>query len=422
MFLGLDFGTSGARACVIDHDKSIAWEHRIDYPEPAKQTPNDWRSALHLLLIAMPEHIAARLGGLAIDGTSGTVLLCDAALEPCSPALLYHDGRARQQADHLRTIAPGGSPACSATSGLAKFVWLTLQSSIHRPAYFLHQSDWLTALLGGQPGCSDYHNALKTGYDVEKLIWPDWVAGLPHAHLLPHVVEPGAVIGSINPDIAAHFGIDPRCVIHAGTTDSTAAFIAADVHETDTGVTSLGSTLVLKQLSKRRIEAPEFGVYSHRYGELWLTGGASNAGAGVLRQFFSDAQLDTLSAQIDPRHESPLDYYPLTRPGERFPVNDPAFLPRLEPRPANDAEFLHGMLQGLAHIEASGYARLAELGAPPVERVVTNGGGAKNAAWKTIRERLLGVPVSIAVHCEAAYGSALLCRDGFFSPSSARSN
>jgi sugar (pentulose or hexulose) kinase len=236
---------------------------------------------------------------------------------------------------------------------------------------------------------------------------------LPHAHLLPQVLAPGAVIGHIRPDIAAHFGIPPQCAIHAGTTDSTAAFIATEVHETGVGVTSLGSTLVLKQLSAQRIEAPEYGVYSHRYCDLCLAGGASNAGPGVLRHYFDDARLAALSVQIDPLQDSPLDYYPLTKAGERFPVNDAQLAPRLEPRPGSDVEFLHGLLQGLAHIEAAGYARLAELGAPALKRVVTNGGGAKNIVWRTMRERLLGVPVSTAAHCEAAYGSALLCLNDF---------
>ncbi len=420
MFLGLDFGTSGARACVIDSEKTIVWEQRVAYPDPAAlrlssgqaQTPTDWRAALHTLLSALPKDIAAQLQGLAIDGTSGTVLLCDAELEPVSPVLLYHDNRAQQQAEQLKTIAPDGHSVCTATSGLAKFLWLTQQSDINHAAYFLHQADWLTALLSGKPGISDYHNALKTGYDVEQLCWPDWVMALPHTHLLPQVFAPGEIIGHIQPDIATHFGIHPQCAIHAGTTDSSAAFVAADMHELGIGVTSLGTTLVLKQCSAQRIEAPEYGVYSHRYGDLWLVGGASNAGAGVLRHYFDDAQLAALSAQIDPLQDSPLDYYPLTKIGERFPVNDMRLAPLLEPRPANDVEFLHGLLQGLARIEAAGYAKLAKLGAPPLKRVVTNGGGAQNTVWKKMRERLLGVPVSTAVHSEAAYGSALLCLNG----------
>mgnify|MGYP001573666059 CR=1 FL=1 len=231
---------------------------------------------------------------------------------------------------------------------------------------------------------------------------------LPHSHLLPQVLAPSEIIGNIQADIAAHFGIHPQCKIHAGTTDSIAAFIATEVDELGVGVTSLGTTLVLKQLCEHRIEAPEYGIYSHRYGDKWLVGGASNAGAGVLRHYFSDAQLTTLSAQIEPLQDSPLDYYPLPKIGERFPINDAQLLPRLTPRPNDDAEFLHGLLQGLARIEAAGYAKLTELGAPAIQRVVTNGGGAKNRGWQQIRSRLMIVSVEASVHSEAAYGAALL--------------
>lgn len=422
MFLGLDFGTSGARACAVREDRSIAWELRFDYPDAENQTPLDWRSALHGLLGAVPKDIAASLRGIAIDGTSGTVLLCDANLAPLGEALLYSDARAQPQAEQLRRLAPDANTVCSTTSGLAKFLWLAQQPEAAQATYFLHQADWLAALLSGRPGVSDWHNALKTGYDVEHLRWPDWVTALPQSHLLPEVLAPGAVIGSIRPDIAAHFGVNPQCSIHAGTTDSTAAFIATGVSEPGIGVTSLGTTLVLKQLSTKRIEAPEYGVYSHRFGDLWLVGGASNAGAGVLRQFFDDARIAELSLRIDPAQDSPMDYYPLPRPGERFPVNDPRLLPRLAPRPADDAQFLHGLLQGLARIEAAGYAKLAELGAPPLKRVATAGGGAKNDVWRKMRERLLGVPVCAAPHAEAAYGCALLCCGDSAKPASAASN
>jgi sugar (pentulose or hexulose) kinase len=181
MFLGLDFGTSGARACAIDHDQTIVWERQVSYPDPAVQTPSDWRAALHTLLNAIPKDLVGRLRGLAIDGTSGTVLLCDAKLEAISPALLYHDSRAQQQAVQLKNIANNGNTVYTATSGLAKFLWLTQQSNVKHAAYFLHQADWLTALLSGKPGISDYHNALKTGYDVEQLRWPDWVMAAAYA-------------------------------------------------------------------------------------------------------------------------------------------------------------------------------------------------------------------------------------------------
>ena len=86
--------------------------------------------------------------------------------------------------------------------------------------------------------------------------------------------------------------------------------------------------------------------------------------------------------------------------------------PRLAPRPSGDTEFLHGLLESLGRIEARGYGLLTELGAPRLLQVDTAGGGAQNPAWTTIRQRLLKVPVTRAAHTEAAYGAALLARDG----------
>ena len=70
------------------------------------------------------------------------------------------------------------------------------------------------------------------------------------------------------------------------------------------------------------------------------TGGASNTGGAVLKHYFTDKQLQELSQQIDPDKPSGLDYYPLTKPGERFPVNDPNLMPRLTPRPGRAGPLL----------------------------------------------------------------------------------
>ena len=410
MYLGLDFGTSGARACAIVEAETILYENRYTYPNATAQTPLDWREALHFLLKNLPSAIATQIRGMAISATSATVLLCDVNLEPTSPALLYFDRRAQAAAEQLKKIAPPDHIVCGATSGLAKFLWLTAHANLSNTAHFLHQADWLAALLIGAGGVSDYHNALKTGYDIERLRWPDWVLNLPHADLLPRVVAPGAALAPINTRVAQRFNLNPACVVHAGTTDSIAAFIAAGANKPGAAVTSLGTTLVLKILSKRRIEAAQYGVYSHRYGDLWLAGGASNAGGSVLRQHFSDDDLAVLSQQIDPNVDTTLDYYPLPRPGERFPVNDSALMPRLTPRPLDDAQFLHGILQGLSCIEVAGYAKLVELGATPLTSVLSMGGGAKNQAWIKMRERLLGVPVTFSSQTEAALGAALLAK------------
>lgn len=401
-YLGLDFGTSGARSSVLDETGQQIFESRAGYADPAH--PQHWREALFELIGGLPAKIRCGLSALVIDGTSGTVLATNAALEPVSPALLYNDSRAVEEAASI------ANPLFGPTSGLAKRLWLAR----HFPhaAFCFHQTDWLAALLTGKPGVTDYHNALKSGYDVQALQWPDWVSRLPGRHWQQQVVPPGETIGMVTPGVAKYLGLNPACNMRAGTTDSIAAFIASGASNPGDAVTSLGTTLVLKLLSETRVDDAASGVYSHRFGRLWLAGGASNAGGGVLKQFFSNEQLLALSAKIDPNKPSGLDYYPLPQPGERFPVNDPQLLPRLEPRPSDEVKFLHALLEGLARIEVMGYRKLEALGASPLRQVITAGGGAKNETWRRMREKRLGVPVSVAMQTEAAYGTAQLAQLG----------
>ena len=409
----MDFGTSGARCCVIDAQGAILAEDTRDFGTLAEhERASIWREALWDLVAALPPAIRTQLSDIALDGTSGTVLACDEALTPRHPPLLYNDDRAVEEARLIAKTAPPGHPAAAVTSGLAKVLWLKKQLKLTGARLYLNQADWLSGLLTEQPGASDYHNALKMGLDLDTLKWPDWVDHLADVHYLPTPVAPGSLLATLSRPRARYLGVNSGCRVRAGTRDSIAAFLAAGVNQSGDAVTSLGSTLVLKLLSDTRVESTEHGVYSHWFGTRWLAGGASNAGGAVLRQFFDDRTLASLSEKIDPSMASPLDYWPLPRPGERFPVNNSTLAPRLAPRPADDAEFLHGLLESLGRIEAQGYGLLAELGASPLRQVKTAGGGAKNNAWTLIRHRLLRVPVQQATHAEAAYGAALLARDG----------
>ena len=412
-FLGIDFGTSGARSCVIDMGGAILVEDARDFGTLQEyERAGIWREALWDLAASLPPPIRTQLSDIAVDGTSGTVVACDENLLPRHPPLLYNDDRAVDEAALIAKTAVPCHPAAAVTSGLAKTLWLKKRLGLTGARLYLNQADWLSGLLTGRVGMTDYHNALKMGLDLDALKWPAWVEYLADVDYLPVPMPPGARLAPVSRPRARYLGINPHCMVHAGTTDSIAAFLAAGVTQSGDAVTSLGSTLALKLLSDTLVESTEHGVYSHWFGNRWLAGGASNAGGAVLRQFFDDRQLAALSEKINPAIASLLDYVPLPRPGERFPVNDPALLPRLTPRPADDAEFLHGLLESLARIEARGYSLLAELGASPLRRVETAGGGARNITWTQIRQRLLGVPVTRAAHTEAAYGAALLARDG----------
>ncbi|MFP4336757.1 MAG: FGGY-family carbohydrate kinase [Halothece sp.] len=411
VYLGIDFGTSGARAIVIDEDQTI--QTQLDYPfSRADNHSQQWHDALFALLQKIPIALREPIQKIAINGTSSTVLLCDQTGTPITEPLLYSDRTTDDILKKVQNIAPADHVVQSASSSLAKLLFWQQQPIFSQAYYFLHQADWLAFLLHGQLGISDYHNALKLGYDVENLCYPHWLQQLPSFSILPQVFSPGSPIAPIKTAIAQQFNFPSHCQICTGTTDSIAAFIASGANQLGEAVTSLGSTLALKLLSATPVQATEYGIYSHRFGHLWLTGGASNTGGQVLRQFFSDEQLKELSAHIDPTQPTNLDYYPLLEPGERFPINDPNLPPKLSPQPDDAVKFLQGLLESMARIEAQGYQKLQKLGASPLKKVYTAGGGAKNEVWQTIREQCLQVPVTPSPKTDAAYGSAILAQLG----------
>ncbi|BAZ82911.1 FGGY-family carbohydrate kinase [Sphaerospermopsis kisseleviana CS-549] len=406
-YLGIDFGTSGARAIVIDEEARIVSQMRYPWANVTNWV-NCWKDALWGLIEGISQEWRREIGAIAINGTSSTILLTDAAGQPVDAPLLYNDPRGSMMLKDLSSIAPPNHTVLSATSSLAKLLWMQQLPTFNQARYLLHQADWLAFLLHGKLGISDYHNALKLGYDVEKLQYPEWLEKMQIPVFLPQVLAPGTPISEITPEIAAKFGFRRDCLVCAGTTDSIAAFLASGAKLPGEAVTSLGSTLVLKLLSRTRVEDARYGIYSHRLGDLWLTGGASNTGGAVLKHFFTDDELVRLSQEIDVSQASELDYYPLLKEGDRFPINDPHLPPRLEPRPDDPKEFLHGLLSSMARIEARGYELLQQLGADKLSYVYTAGGGAANSTWTAIRAKYLKVPVVASNNTEAAYGSALL--------------
>ena len=416
MCIGIDLGTSGIRAFLIDVTERIIAEARTDLPRPIRQgnaieqDPQIWWRGLIDVLQRLGDKTSLHaVRALAVDGTSGTLLLADKEGQPLSAALMYNDSRAQDQLAKLKRLAPPDSPVHSASSGLAKLLWLSEQPFARQAHYALHQADWIAGKLAGRYGFSDPNNALKTGYDAEQGCWPGWLQQLPLvSSWLPTVYAQASEVCAIDPVMADRFGLSPDTKIIAGTTDSTASFIATGANQIGEAVTTLGSTLVLKIIAARPVTDMRYGIYSQPLGNYWLVGGASNSGGAVLQHFFSDDQMAQLELQLLPDSPTGLNYYPLLTKGERFPVNSAEWAPCLTPRPNVDWQFFQAMLEGIAAIEKLGYQRLAECGAPWPRSIRTTGGGSRNLAWTKIRARLLNVPMQATDHSEAAFGSARL--------------
>jgi D-ribulokinase len=420
LFLGIDIGTSGVRACAIDGEERVVGAASVALAPPRQdgsaidQEPELWWRATKDAIRTLGRSVdLGSVSRIAVDGTSGTLLLTDAAGRPCSPGLMYNDARATREAARIKAAAPAESGAHGPSAALAKLLYLLgagIRTDVRHAA---HQADWIAGRLADRHGMSDENNALKLGYDPATRCWPDWLDALQVPRdLLPKVLVPGSAIGTIDPKVAAMLDLPGTAVICVGTTDGVASFIATRASAPGDAVTSLGTTLVLKLLSDRPIFAPGQGVYSHRLGDRWLAGGASNSGGAALLAHFSADRMAELTPLLDAARPTGLEYYPLPKPGERFPISDPQLAPRVSPRPADDAQFFQGLLEGIAGVEALAYQALRNLGALGWQRVISIGGGARNAAWTAIRQRTLGVPVSVAEETEASFGTALLALHG----------
>jgi len=241
------------------------------------------------LLAATSHH---ETSAIAVDGTSSTLLLADSAGHPLTPALMYNDQRASAQKAALAALAPPHTPVHSPSSSLAKLLWL-LKHTCTPASHALHQSEWVSGRLCGRYDLGDENNCLKLGYDPVGQSWPTWMKKLQLPQgILPSVVSPGTIMGAISRASAASTGLPEDCLIIAGTTDSTAAALAAGLEQPGDALTSLGSTLVCKLLSDTPLFDSRYGIYSHHIFGKWLTGGASNVGGTVLRRYFSDEDGD----------------------------------------------------------------------------------------------------------------------------------
>lgn len=418
-YLGIDLGTQGVRAVLVDGaggllsagGASLSGADHRDGPRHEQDPARWWLAARAALEPALAGLAGRRLGALALDSTSGTILVQDADGAAVGPALMYDDSRATAEAARAAEGGRRHGFRVQPSWSLPKVMWL----AAHRPPgpgqWIVHQADHLAARLVGHPVATDTSHALKTGADPATAAWPVDALGRigVDAGWLPPLVRPGAVLGTVSAAAAEQTGIPAGTPVRAGMTDGCAAQIASRALAPGSWSSTLGTTLVVKGSTVDRLTDPDGGVYSHHNPDGgWLPGGASSVGAGVLRRDFAGADLAALTERAAAYEPAPGVAYPLVGHGERFPFVAPdarGFSTVDDPDPA--ARFA-AVLQGVAFTERLCYAALGRLGADVSGPVALTGGAARNGYWNQLRADVLGRPALVPEHADAAFGSAVL--------------
>ncbi|QEC41527.1 FGGY-family carbohydrate kinase [Pseudobacter ginsenosidimutans] len=423
-FIGIDIGTQGARVVMLDETgrQLGAKEEVFPLTEDSReeQSPELWWECCCRLIPALVKEVKdqapmEKIKAVAVTSTSGTIIPLDQDFNPLHNAIMYSDPRSAQQASFCKAIAEKnvqeGYTAFNASSGLPKMRWFleTCPEKTEQLYKFIHASDFITGRLSGQYDITDYTNAMKSGYDLHKDQWPGYIAeqiGI-RREWLQEVKPSGEPIGVIRKELAKQFGLPETLIVTTGMTDGCASQVASGAVSPGQWNTTIGTTLVIKGVTKQSVNDPSGAIYNHRHpAGYWMPGGASNTGADWVSKLFGGQDLQNLGKEAALRLPAASLAWPLLQKGERFPFVSPqavGFWPE-----GDEVEKFTACMEGVAFIERFAYERIALLSGEKIEKVFSAGGGSNSDTWLLIRSSVLKVPVCKMKNVSGAAGAAIL--------------
>jgi len=431
LFLGIDIGTQGVRGLVVDEKGSIAAGGSSSFKvlneaveeKYSEQSSSLWiASALEVIGQCLKELESKNLKpeditGIAVDGTSGTVLPVDKDYKPLRNALMYNDGRSGKEALEVQEAGESVSRKLGyrfkSSFALPKILWVKENQPeiFEKTRYFIHQADFIVGFLTGNYRSTDYSNALKTGYDLIENRWPDFIEsdlGIP-LRILPEVFSPGDVLGHISRNASEITGLSTRTVVSAGASDGIASALASGIRKSGDYNSTIGTTLVIKGLTDSIINDPEGRLYCHRHPDgFWIPGAASNTGGICIEHHFPEKNLKEMDRKVNLKKPSGLITYPLTGTGERFPFSRTDARGFIDGEAEDEIQLFTALMEGVGYTERLSFSVMEELGCEKADTVYAAGGAAKSDVWLQIRANILRRRLAVPKVVEAAMGSAVL--------------
>lgn len=424
-FIGIDIGTQGARVVLLDTKGNVlgSKEEGFELNNQARQEQSPtqwWTSCFHLLRILcaeLKEDIDLQnVKAIAVTSTSGTIIPLNKENNPLHDAIMYSDGRSSSEARTCKEAAKEASTKAfstfNASCGLPKMLWFinNYPDKIAQLNHFIHAADFITGQLSGNFSVTDYTNALKSGYDIQQLEWPEYIyKSLPiKREWLQQVVPSGTPVGKLKVELANLLGLSSTVTITSGMTDGCASQVASGAVNVGDWNTTIGTTLVVKGVTTKDIKDPTGAIYCHRHPEgYFMPGGASNTGADWVSRLFGESDLAELNkvaaALIPTKHIA----WPLLQQGERFPFLAPQ-AKGFAPDGLQQAELYTAYMEGVAYIERYAYERIKALSGESVAQVYTAGGGSNSDTWLNIRSNVLNLPLRKMKNVSGAAGAAVL--------------
>lgn len=401
MYLGIDIGTSGVKAVLIDDDGEVRHQASapltVSRPQPlwSEQDPDAWWDAVEAAVLALPATARARVQGIGLAGQMHGATLLGADDRPLRPAILWNDGRSFAECAGLEPAAREITGNIAMPGFTApKLLWVRA----HEPAVFdatrtvLLPKDYVRLRMTGEKASDRSDSAGTLWLDGRTRGWSEAMlaaCGLTRAHM-PALFDGCEITGRLRPEIAARWGM-PQARVAAGGGDNAAGAAGVGVVRDGDALLSLGTSGVLFVATADFRPHPARAVHAfcHCLPKLWhqMTVHLSAAACidwGVRATGADDpAAFLALAEAAGVIEDGPI-FLPYLS-GERTPHNDPhvrAALLGLD-HASDRARIAAAVLEGVAFALADGMAALREAGTT-IDEVAVIGGGARSRYWGTI--------------------------------------
>ncbi|MGR9353471.1 xylulokinase [Rhizobium leguminosarum] len=432
MYLGLDLGTSGVKAMLIDGDQKIVGSANgsLDVSRPhsgwSEQEPAHWVRATEEAVAGLkakhPKELAA-VKGIGLSGQMHGATLIDASDKVLRPCILWNDTRS-----YVEAAALDADPRFRALTGNIVFPGFTAPKlawvAKHEPDIFgkiakvLLPKDYLRLWLTGEYISEMSDSAGTSWLDTGKRAWSSELLAATKLseEQMPALVEGTEQAGKLRSELAAQWGISGDVVVAGGAGDNAASACGMGTVSDGAAFVSLGTSGVLFAANGSYLPKPESAVHAfchalpntwHQMGVILSATDALNWHSGVTGRSAAD-----LTGEVGDTLKAPtgVTFLPYLS-GERTPHNDAvirgAFI-GLE-HESSRIVLTQAVLEGVAFAIRDNLEALRSAGTG-ISRVTAIGGGSRSRYWLASIATALGVPVDLPADGDfgAAFGAARL--------------
>lgn len=432
MYLGLDLGTSGVKALLIDDHQRIVGSTSapvsLSRPHPgwSEQDPAEWVSATEAAMAALkaahPAELAA-VRGIGLSGHMHGATLIGADDRVLRPCIMWNDTRSHAEAAEL-----DANPAFRRISGNIVFPGFTAPKLVwvakNEPEIFaavkkvLLPKDYLRLWLAGEHLSEMSDSAGTSWLDTARRSWSSELltaTGLDERHM-PGLVEGTDAAGTLRPELAARWGMAPGVVIAGGAGDNAASACGMGTVAEGRAFVSLGTSGVLFAANASYLPKPESAVHTfcHALPNTWHQMGVILSATDALNWYSSvtGQSASALTAELGDQLKAPasVTFLPYLA-GERTPLNDASIRGAFIGlgHESGRMAMTQAVLEGVAFALRDNLEALRSAGTE-LSRVTAIGGGSRSRYWLAAMATALGLPIDVPQDGDfgAAFGAARL--------------